>query len=198
MGPGSKESLYDANIPKDGGNVNPKDGSNGTPPDDIDTEWKAKGKEYGTYDKANTPVYDTAKMEGRITKPKTGRAKESKYGWFDANGYRDRVAYIEDRNGNIFEATISIAVADNGKKHIYSVGTQKIDVSVNDIKNSKPDIARDSAIESGHQPNAVSKDNVSQTSEEVNQGIRYGENGGSYNIKASSQYPSIFSLPFSS
>lgn len=51
----SKESLYDSNIPKNSENVNPKDGSNGTPPDDIDTEWKAKGKEYGTYDKANTP-----------------------------------------------------------------------------------------------------------------------------------------------
>ena len=48
-------SLPNSKISKPETNVNPKDGSNGTPPDDIDTEWKAKGKEYGTYEKANTP-----------------------------------------------------------------------------------------------------------------------------------------------
>lgn len=67
--------------------------------------------------------------------PETSRHKETtsehSHQWLDENGWIIRTAYLQDRKGNIYEATLNIADGRNGKI-LYEINrVHKIDTTKN-------------------------------------------------------------------
>ena len=53
---------------------------------------------------------------------------EHSHQWLDENGWEHRTAYVQNRNGTIFETTLNIAKAKDGRKILYALSnTKKVD-----------------------------------------------------------------------
>lgn len=50
---------------------------------------------------------------------------ENTHGWLDKNGWEFRKTYVQDRNGNIYETTLNIAKAKDGRKILYGLSNTK-------------------------------------------------------------------------
>ena len=53
--------------------------------------------------------------------------KENTHQWLDENGWDKKITYVQDVNNNIYEATLSIANARDGRKILYDISTKKVD-----------------------------------------------------------------------
>lgn len=72
-------------------------------------------------------------------------SSEHLHQWMDENGWTYRKAYIQDRKGNIYEATLNIANARDGRRILYDISNiRKIDKSATGgvVPSSKNDGAR--------------------------------------------------------
>ncbi|MCD8180979.1 MAG: hypothetical protein LUF26_05810, partial [Firmicutes bacterium] len=98
---------------------------------------------------------------------------ENNHKWLDENGWEFKKAYMQDKNGNIYETTLNIAKAHDGRKILYSLSnTKKIDVG---------DVSSTRKTQEGLAHNHLSSDNSISNSEE---NVKYSAKENSENNAA--------------